>query len=111
VKSFSGPDALKKVNMLQRVRHKNFNAFLDECFVFDDCYYVILEHAIISLAHIIKSPAYPTDRQLAAKASFPARECPCPGRRRRLDRISDMHSRQEVPFLEECHGTTCHGCL
>jgi hypothetical protein len=65
VKKFSGADAAKKVNMLHRIRHKNFNAFL-ECFIFEDCRYVVLEHATISLAHIVKSPAYPTQRQLAA---------------------------------------------
>jgi hypothetical protein len=65
VKSFSSVDAAKKVNMLHRIRHKNFNAFL-ECFIFQDCRYVVLKHATISLAYIVKSPAYPAQRQLVA---------------------------------------------
>lgn len=32
---------------------------------FEDCRYVLLEHATISLAQIVKSPVYPTQRQLA----------------------------------------------
>jgi hypothetical protein len=66
VKSFSGLDAAKKVNMLHSICYKNFNAFLSKCFIFENCYYVVLKHATISLAHIVKSPAYPTQRQLAA---------------------------------------------
>ncbi len=66
VKSFSGPEAAKKVNMLHSICHKNFNAFLSECFIFENCHYVVLEHATISLAHIVKSPPYPTQSQLAA---------------------------------------------
>ena len=66
VKCFSGLDAAKKVNMLHRIRYNNFNAFLDECFIFEDCRYVVLEHATISLDYIVKSPTYPTQRQLAA---------------------------------------------
>jgi hypothetical protein len=65
IKSFSGADAAKKVNILHRICYKNFNAFL-ECFIFQDCQYVILKHATILLAHIVKSPAYPTQHQLAA---------------------------------------------
>lgn len=57
VKSFSSIDAIKKVNILHRIRYKNFNAFL-ECFIFEDCCYVVLEHTTISLAYIVKSPAY-----------------------------------------------------
>lgn len=66
VKCFSSLDAAKKVNMLHRIRYKNFNAFLDECFIFEDYRYVVLEHATILLDHIVKSSAYPTQRQLAA---------------------------------------------
>jgi hypothetical protein len=64
VKSFSNVDAAEKVNMLHRIRHKKFNAFI-KCFIFENCRYVVLKHATISLAYIVKSPAYPTQRQLA----------------------------------------------
>ena len=65
VKSFSSIDAAKKINMLHRIRHKNFNAFL-ECFIFEDYCYIVLKHATISLAYIVKSPTYLTQCQLAA---------------------------------------------
>jgi len=51
--------------MLRRICHKNFNAFL-ECFIFKDCCYVVLKHATILLAYIVKSPANLIQRQLAA---------------------------------------------
>jgi hypothetical protein len=66
IKSFSGPDATKKVNILRSIRHKNFNTFLSECFIFENCHYIVLEYTTISLAYIVKSPMYPTEYQLVA---------------------------------------------
>jgi hypothetical protein len=43
VREFSGLDADRKVNMLQRIRDKNFIAFLD-CFSFEGSCYVVFEH-------------------------------------------------------------------
>lgn len=78
VREFSGPDADRKVNMLQRIQDKNFIAFLD-CFSFKGSYYVVFEHEIDYKEHGItyweKFPVtlsqyaliipYPTERQLA----------------------------------------------
>jgi hypothetical protein len=44
--------------MLHSICYKNFNAFLSKCFIFENCYYVVLKHATILLAYIIKSLAY-----------------------------------------------------
>lgn len=52
--------------MLHSICYKNFNAFLFKCFIFKNCHYVVLEHATISLAYIVKSPTYLTQRQLVA---------------------------------------------
>jgi hypothetical protein len=65
VKSFSGPDAPKKVHMLQRIRHNNFIAFLDY-FIYEQTHYIVLEYIGISLAHFAKSSKYPTEIHLAA---------------------------------------------
>jgi hypothetical protein len=66
VKSFSGLDTAKKVNILHSICYKNFNTFFFECFIFENCHYIVLEHATISLAYIVKSPVYPIQCQLAA---------------------------------------------
>jgi hypothetical protein len=65
VKSFSGPDAPKKVHMLQRIRHDNFIAFLDYL-IYKETHYIVLEYIGISLAHFAKSSKYPTEIHLAA---------------------------------------------
>jgi hypothetical protein len=45
VKQFLGPDADQKVDMLQRIKNKNFLAFLG-CFSFEESCYAVLEHEI-----------------------------------------------------------------
>jgi hypothetical protein len=85
VREFSGPDAYRKVNMLQKIQDKmqniqdnNFIAFLD-CFSFEGSCYVVFEHEIDYKEHGItyweKFPVtlsqyaliipYPTEQQLA----------------------------------------------
>ena len=65
VKNFLGSDKDRKVKRLQQTQHENFVGFL-EAFQSDGSVHVILEYIPISLAHIVKSPAYPTELQLAA---------------------------------------------
>jgi len=60
VKSFSGLDATKKVNMLHNICYKNFNAFLFKCFIYENCYYVVFKYTTILLAYIVKSLDYLT---------------------------------------------------
>jgi hypothetical protein len=52
--------------MLYSICYKNFNTFLSEYFIFENCYYIVLEYTTILLAYIVKSPVYPTEYQLAA---------------------------------------------
>lgn len=65
VKSFVGSDSDKKVKRLQQTQHQNFVSFL-EAFHSEGSVYVVLDYVPISLAHLVTSPAYPTESQLAA---------------------------------------------
>lgn len=62
VKTF---ETRSKLDMLQQIRHENFALFL-EAFECQECFYAILQHITISLTHIVASPPYPTQSQLAA---------------------------------------------
>jgi hypothetical protein len=64
VKRLYGDGTAEKVQMLLRVRHVNFLHVL-ECFNFEDSYYVVFEHVPISLAHVVKSPPYLRESELA----------------------------------------------
>ena len=65
VKRLHGPGTVGKVRMLLRVRHINFLHML-QCFNFEDSHYTVFEHMPISLAHIVKSPPYLRESELAA---------------------------------------------
>ena len=65
VKSFVGSDSQQKMERLQQTHHENFVAFL-ETFRSEGSLHVVLDYIPISLAHMIASPAYPTELQLAA---------------------------------------------
>ena len=65
VKTFAGRDANRKLDMLHRVRHERFVSLL-EVFESDTAWYAVFEHVVTSLTQVVNSPAYPTERQLAA---------------------------------------------
>lgn len=65
VKGFTESEVDEKLDMLQRIRHENFVAFLGS-FQFEQGSYAVLEHVPVSLAQIVASPPYPTELQLAA---------------------------------------------
>jgi hypothetical protein len=51
--------------MLQRVRHQNFHSMVD-CFSFEGSHYAVFQYLPVTLANIVYSPPYPTERELAA---------------------------------------------
>jgi serine/threonine protein kinase len=65
VRTFTKPGAEKALHMFQHIQHHNIVTALD-AFTTDDGLYVVLEPMSISLERIVKSPAYPNERQLAA---------------------------------------------
>lgn len=65
IRTFSRLTANKALHMFQRLRHRNIVAALD-AFSTDQGLYVAFEHMPISLDWIVKSPAYPNEKQLAA---------------------------------------------
>jgi hypothetical protein len=65
VKCLEGPDAVPKVRMLQRVRHQSFHDMVD-CFSFEGSHYAVFQHLPVTVANIVYSPPYPTERELAA---------------------------------------------
>jgi hypothetical protein len=65
MKCLKGPDAEKKMAMLERVQHKSFLPML-ECFNFEDFYYPVFPHMVMPLSQVIHSPPYPTELELAA---------------------------------------------
>ena len=65
IKEFAGPDGTRKVDMLRRVRHERFVQVL-EVFEFEKVYHVVFEHVFVTLREVVRSAAYPTERQLAA---------------------------------------------
>lgn len=62
VKTF---ETRNKLDMLQQIQDENFVTFL-KTFEFQECLYAVFQHITISLIHIIASPPYPTQSQLAA---------------------------------------------
>ena len=74
VRQFLGPDADRKINMLQRIQNKkvpNFLAFLD-CFSFEGIQYAVFEHEIndkeklpVTLAQYALIAPHLTEQQLA----------------------------------------------
>ena len=64
VKNFVGSDGHQKVNKLQHTQYQNIVGFL-EAFHFAGSIHVVFDYVPISLAHIVASPAYPTEIQLA----------------------------------------------
>jgi hypothetical protein len=78
VREFSGPDAYRKIKMLQKIEDKNFIAFLD-WFSFEGSCYVVFEHEItytedgttywekfpVTLTQYALIAPYPTEQQLA----------------------------------------------
>ena len=65
VRTFTKPGAEKALHMLQHTQHYNIVTALD-AFTTDDGLHVVLEPMSISLKRIVKSPAYRSERQLAA---------------------------------------------
>ncbi len=65
VKNFVGPNRDEKLKRLQQTQNQNFQGFL-EAFESEGSVYVVLEYVPISLAHMVASPANPTELQLVA---------------------------------------------
>ena len=65
IKVFRGREANRKLDMLHRICHERFVSLL-EVFEFQKTWYAVFEHVVISLTQVVNSPAYPTERQLAA---------------------------------------------
>lgn len=65
IKRLDGPHAARKARILRKIDHENFHAML-ECFIFEGSCYPVFQHVPVSLAHIAKSPPYPTEFELAA---------------------------------------------
>jgi hypothetical protein len=68
IRQLSGPDADRKVDILQRIQNENFLAYLD-CFSFEESRYIVLEH------EINKEEKLPiTLRQFALISPYPTKE-------------------------------------
>lgn len=65
VRKFQKPGSEKVLLMVRKLQHCNIVAALD-VFTTDDALYIVLEPMSISLEEIVRSPAYPEERQLAA---------------------------------------------
>ncbi|KAL2040822.1 hypothetical protein N7G274_006280 [Stereocaulon virgatum] len=65
VKNFIGSDSGKKVKRLQQTQYQSFVA-LFEAFHSEGSVHVVIDYVPISLAHLVASPAYHTEPQLAA---------------------------------------------
>jgi hypothetical protein len=65
VRAFATQAAAKTLHVHRQLQHRNIVAALD-AFTTDDGLYIILEHMPLSLEQIVRSPAYPDERQLAA---------------------------------------------
>ncbi|KFX96375.1 hypothetical protein O988_05355 [Pseudogymnoascus sp. VKM F-3808] len=65
IKRFDGPDLAKKLQMLQRVRHNSFHD-MRQCFSYENSYYAVFPNMPISLDHVVKSPPYLDEHELAA---------------------------------------------
>ena len=65
VRKISSPDAKKKLDMLTNISHKNFTR-VSEAFSFDGSIYVVSDYMDVCLFQIVRSRAYPNERELAA---------------------------------------------
>jgi hypothetical protein len=65
VKSLSGPNAEKDLNLIQQLRHDNFLS-VHEIFAYESSFYIVYERVHISLDDIVASPAYPDEAELAS---------------------------------------------
>ncbi|KAI9715651.1 MAG: hypothetical protein M1812_005803 [Candelaria pacifica] len=65
VRAFPKPDAETTLHIFRHTQHSNIVAALD-AFKTKNGLYIAFEHLPVSLEWIIKSPAYPDERQLAA---------------------------------------------
>ena len=65
VRKFLRPGPEKALHVFRQLQHDNIVTAL-EAFMTDDALYIVLEAMSISLERIVKSPAYPDERQLAA---------------------------------------------
>ena len=64
-RAFTTQASAKTLHLFRQLQHRNIVVAL-EAFTTDTSLYIILEHMPISLDQIVRSPAYPDDRQLAA---------------------------------------------
>jgi hypothetical protein len=65
VRAFPTQAAAKTLHVYRQLQHRNIVTAL-EAFTTDDALYIVLEHMPLSLEQIVRSPAYPDERQLAA---------------------------------------------
>ncbi|KAH7305373.1 kinase-like domain-containing protein [Rhexocercosporidium sp. MPI-PUGE-AT-0058] len=65
VRAFETQAATKTLYVYRQLQHQNIVTAL-EAFTTDDSLYIVVEHMPISLEQIVRSPAYPNERQLAA---------------------------------------------
>lgn len=65
VRAFAIQATAKTLHLFRQLQHRNIVTAL-EAFTTDSSLYIVLEHMPLSLERIIRSPAYPDERQLAA---------------------------------------------
>ena len=65
IRKISGPDAKKKLDMLTSISHKSFTRVF-EAFSFDGSFYIVSDYMDVCLFQIVRSRAYPNERELAA---------------------------------------------
>jgi serine/threonine protein kinase len=65
VRVFTTQAAPKTLHVYRQLQHRNIVTAL-EAFTTDNGLYIVLEHMPLSLEQIVRSPAYPDERQLAA---------------------------------------------
>jgi hypothetical protein len=65
VRAFATQAAPKTLHVHRQLQHRNIVTALD-AFTADNGLYIVLEHMPLSLKRIVRSPAYPDERQLAA---------------------------------------------
>jgi hypothetical protein len=59
------PNVEKDLDRIQQLRHENFVS-VHEIFAFESSFYIISERMQISLDHVVASPAYPDESELAS---------------------------------------------
>jgi hypothetical protein len=65
IRAFATQAAAKTLHLFRQLQHRNIVAAL-EAFTTDNGLYIVLEHMPLALERIVRSPAYPDERQLAA---------------------------------------------